>query len=204
MWLTAKLVVDLLANYQQRKRAVCSRCKTVMYFPGNKKANHKKGYCADGARSTDPNKKKGQITSGEGSTGDIPTMGDYNGGNSGNDEANDAGKTATAEDLDVLAPWPQPPGIFITGNMFNPAKFLFAVRDLYEKVADHRAHNNSDIPYEYTLEDQAFSQMLSARTKVIDEHSYFRLFDLTFTSGSTYKTMVVEHEGRHYLRMDCL
>lgn len=181
-----------------------------MYFPGNKKANHKKGYCADGARSTEPKNKKGQPT-GEDSAGHISAMGDrdstvanYNAGSNEVDNNSSGNCTTVAQDSDVLAPWPQPPGIFITGNMFDPAKFLFAVRDLYEKVADHRAHNNSDIPCDYTLEDQAFSQMLSARTKIIDEHSYFWLFDLTFASGNAYESMVVEHEGRRYLRMDCL
>lgn len=177
-----------------------------MYFPGNKKANHKKGYCADGARSTEPKKKKDQPI-GEDNAGHTSAMGNRDStivGNFDTDNNSSGGCTTVAQDSDVLAPWPQPPGIFITGNMFDPAKFLFAVRDLYEKVADHRAHNNSDIPCDYTLEDQAFSQMLGARTKIIDKHSFFHLFDLTFTSGNAYESMVVEHEGRRYLRMDCL
>jgi len=42
-------------DVKSRKTATCSRCHTVMYPDGSE--NHKKGYCADGARQA---KRKGE------------------------------------------------------------------------------------------------------------------------------------------------
>ena len=148
-----------------------------MYPPGNKSANHRKGYCADGAPA---------VYKGPGLPG---------------------GQEAPANLF--LPEWPQPQGIFKTGSAFDPPKFLLAVRDLYEKIADHEARDlNPAIPYEYTLEDMAFSKMLRSRTEIIDEHTYFRLYDLTLSSGSAYESLVLNmvfdgHPGR-YLCIDCL
>lgn len=143
-----------------------------MYPPGNKNANHRKGYCADGA----PSVYKGPVP------------------------------TADGQEIhpnSLLPEWPQPQGIFKAGNTFDPTRFLLAVRDLYEKVADHEIHNPG-IAFEYSLEDQAFSRMLQARAIPEDGHTYFWLYDLTFTTGSAHESLVAEIDGKRCLRMDCL
>lgn len=142
-----------------------------MYPPGNKNANHRKGYCADGAPSV------------------------YKG--TGLPDGQDAPPNL------LLPEWPQPQGIFKTGSAFDPPNFLLAVRDLYEKIADHEVHNPG-IPFEYNLEDQAFSRMLQARAITSDDHTYFWLYDLPFTTGSAHESLIADIQGKRCLRMDCL
>lgn len=60
-----------------------------------------------------------------------------------------------------LPGWPQPQGIFSTGKFFDPMKFLFTVRDLYEKVMDHMTRNPGT-EADYLLKDEAFARMLVA------------------------------------------
>ncbi len=82
---------------------------------------------------------------------------------------------------------------------------------LYEKIADHEARElDPAIPYkiEYMLEDIAFSHMLRSRTETINEHTFFRLYDLNLSSGSAFDSLISDfvvqgHPGR-YLRIDCL
>lgn len=103
---------------------------------------------------------------------------------------------------DSLPEWPQPQDIFKGGKHFDPCKFLFKVRDLYEKVVEQTA-KSPDAAVDYTLEDQAFSQMLASRTIFVDGHAFFHLYDLEFIGGSC-ESLVSEIEGRRYLRIDCL
>lgn len=194
-----------------------------MYFniPGSRNANHKKGYCADGARSVEPKPLKNKN---QGNFDDTVNHNNHNscapGGNNtdtGDDlnAGSGSGNSTQAEEDSIrfndLSPpqWPQPQGIFGMGIAFDPETFLRTVRDLFEKIADHEARNlDSTIPYEYTLEDIAFSHMLRSRTEIIDGHTFFRLYDLTLTSGSAYEPLISDlvvkgHPGR-YLRIDCL
>lgn len=182
--------------------------------PGSKNSNHKKGYCADGARSIEPKKGKGQADSNSTLDDSNNAHATVNAGGGDDDSIAGSGNGTRNEDTvrfnDILPPqWPQPQGIFKLGNAFDPENFLRTVRDLFEKIADHEAHNsNPAIPYEYTLEDIAFSHMLRSRTEIIDGHTFFRLYDLTLSSGSAYEPLIFDmvvdgHSGR-YLRIDCL
>ena len=102
------------------------------------------------------------------------------------------------ESADISLPdWPQPHGIFVNGTEFHALTFLSKVRELYDKVVDCAAGDS-----DYSMEDEAFSRMLSSRTIFSDNHVLFRLFDLD-TIGSS-ASLIEELEGLCYLRMDCL
>jgi hypothetical protein len=104
-----------------------------------------------------------------------------------------------AEPTDLTLPeWPQPHGIFTNGSHFHPLIFLATVRELYDKVID-RAISVQD----YSMEDEAFSRMLSSRVKIENGQALFLLFDLENAVG-TPPSLFVEIEDRKYLRVDCL
>ena len=103
------------------------------------------------------------------------------------------------ESADVSLPaWPQPHGIFTNGSHFDPLRFLSTVRELYDKVV---AGSVSDP--DYSMEDEAFSQMLSSRIAMHNGCALFRLFDLE-NALETPAQLFVEVEGVKYLRVDCL
>ena len=103
------------------------------------------------------------------------------------------------ESTDVSLPeWPQPHGIFTNGSHFDPLRFLLMVRELYDKVV---AGSVSDL--DYSMEDEAFSQMLSSRIVMRNSCVLFRLFDLE-NAPETPALLFVEVEGVKYLRVDCL
>ncbi|KAF8158825.1 hypothetical protein BJ912DRAFT_866428 [Pholiota molesta] len=111
----------------------------------------------------------------------------------------------------ALPPWPQPLDIFTDGKHFNPQQFLLKVRDLYEKVMEQEdrrvatGSTDSRCIGNYTLEEQAFSSMLSARSKSVDGHTYFRLYpNLTFNSQISFESLISTIHGHHYLQIDCL
>lgn len=116
-------------------------------------------------------------------------------------------KANLAEHIPQPPDWPQPQGIFSIGKLFNPTAFLCDVRDLYEKIADHAAHNPAT-PFETSLEEQAFLSMVKGRKTVINgDCTYFALYEnLQFTSASGCESLVRELEGYpgRFLRMDCL
>lgn len=109
--------------------------------------------------------------------------------------------------IPVPPDWPQPQDIFSTGKLFNPTSFLRTVRDLYEKIADHAARN-PETPFETSLEEQAFLNMVSARKAVVENGcTFFRLYEnLECTPDSGCESLVSELEGHsgRYLRIDCL
>jgi hypothetical protein len=100
---------------------------------------------------------------------------------------------------EVLPPWPQPLGIFMTGNQFNPFKFLLAIHELYEKVSRSVEGTEQDS----TMEDEAFAHMLTQRTRVVEGTILFELYDLTFVENIS-NSLIVEDEGKRYLQIDCL
>lgn len=114
-----------------------------------------------------------------------------------------------APDLGIPTPpdWPQPQDIFSMGKLFNPTTFLCTVRDLYEKIADHTTRN-PDIPFETSLEEQAFLKMVNTRKAVVkNDCTFFQLYEnLQFIPGSGCESLVSELEGHsgRYLRIDCL
>ncbi|KAF8054908.1 hypothetical protein FPV67DRAFT_1681291 [Lyophyllum atratum] len=98
-----------------------------------------------------------------------------------------------------IPPWPQPSGIFAKGTHFDAVAFLTAIRELHEKIAGQPAGSG-----DYSMEDQAFSQMLLSRVKELPgKRAGFILSDLTFTY-ETPENLVVEEDGIKYLRIDCL
>lgn len=107
-------------------------------------------------------------------------------------------KPKTESTDSTLPEWPQPHGIFTNGSHFHPLVFLATVRELYDKVID-RAISDQD----YSMEDEAFSRMLSARVKIENGQALFLLFDLENAVG-TPPSLFVEIENRQYLRIDCL
>ena len=98
----------------------------------------------------------------------------------------------------ALPEWPQPHGIFTNGSHFHPLIFLATVRELYDKVID-RAISDQD----YSMEDEAFSRMLSSRVRIENGQALFLLFDLENAVG-TPPSLFVNVEDRQYLRVDCL
>ncbi|KAF8969037.1 hypothetical protein BDZ97DRAFT_1654345, partial [Flammula alnicola] len=102
---------------------------------------------------------------------------------------------------DSLPEWPQPQGIFSAGRFFDPSKFLFTVRDLYEKVMDHTQSPGATA--DYMLQDEAFSCMLQSRTTFVDGHAFFLLYDLESVRSSC-ESLISELDGRRYIRIDCL
>ncbi|RDB21084.1 hypothetical protein Hypma_011838 [Hypsizygus marmoreus] len=99
---------------------------------------------------------------------------------------------------EVLPAWPQPPGIFITGTHFDALAFLAAIHDTYEKVVGQASKD-------YSMEEQAFSQLLFQRIKPQPDNGpvYFELFDLILTR-ETPESLVHEMDGKKYIRVDCL
>ena len=77
--------------------------------------------------------------------------------------------------------------------------FLATVWELYDKVID-RAISDQD----YSMEDEAFSRMLSSRVKIENGQALFLLFDLENAVVGTPPSLFVEIEDRQYLRVDCL
>jgi hypothetical protein len=100
---------------------------------------------------------------------------------------------------EVLPLWPQPLGIFATGNQFSLIKFLMAIRELYEKVSGSIEGTKLDS----SLEDEAFAQLLTHCTRVVDGIILFELYDLIFVENIA-DSLIVEDEGKRYLRIDCL
>ena len=79
---------------------------------------------------------------------------------------------------------------------FSPTHiFLATVRELYDKVID-RAISDQD----YSMEDEAFSRMLSSRLKIDYGQTLFLLFDLENAVG-TPPSLFVKIEDRQYLRV---
>ena len=69
---------------------------------------------------------------------------------------------AKAESNDGALPeWPQPSGIFMNGTHFHPITFLSKTHQLYDKVVEGTI---SEI--EYSMEDEAFSCLLSSRIHI--------------------------------------
>jgi len=104
-----------------------------------------------------------------------------------------------AESTDPTLPeWPQPYGIFTNGSHFHPLIFLATVRELYDKVIDCAISDQ-----DYSMEDEAFSRMLSSRVRIENGQALFLLFDLENGVG-TPPSLFVDVEGHRYLRVDCL
>jgi hypothetical protein len=99
---------------------------------------------------------------------------------------------------DSLPEWPQPHGVFTNGTHFHPLVFLATVRELYDKVIDCAISDQ-----DYSMEDEAFSRMLSLRVKIENGQALFLLFDLENAVG-TPPSLFVDIEDRKYLRVDCL
>ncbi|KAF8176924.1 hypothetical protein BJ912DRAFT_930520 [Pholiota molesta] len=167
-------------SQKKRKPAVCKRCKVIMYLKdGKPEDNHKRGVCADGVASVPK-------------PCEIPEWAKY------------------GDHADFIHPaWPQPEDLFSKGKYFHAAKFLFAVRNLYEKVLE-TTERSSGAPDQagadyLSVEDRAFARMLKARTRLMDGHAYFLLYDLELIGGS-YESLLSdsETEGLRYLRIDCL
>jgi hypothetical protein len=164
-----------------------------------KVSSHKRGYCADGVAQRAQLKKVPAKKASAHST-HTPEPEDTLGA----DGLVASPEVCTAEPKDSPPQWPQPQGIFIAGIQFNPEKFLFTVRDIYERVVDGAM--NGTTAAALSLEDQAFLNMLESRIDIDEEnsHTYFRLYDLEFTQKGSYTSLVSEREGRRYLRIDCL
>ena len=76
--------------------------------------------------------------------------------------------------------------------------FLSAIRSLYEKITTPEA--------DFTMEDEAFSDLLAQRLKVQDDGSVrFSLYDLEISS-ETPQCLINEEEGSglKYLHVHCL
>ncbi|THH19481.1 hypothetical protein EW146_g1687 [Bondarzewia mesenterica] len=101
---------------------------------------------------------------------------------------------------DELPDWPQPLGIFTKGSHFHPIAFLMTIREMYERVV---IVGEGGAP-EVTMEDEAFAKMLTRRTVITaDGRVLFRLYD-SLTLSPPMPDLVVEHEGKQCLRVDCL
>jgi hypothetical protein len=104
-----------------------------------------------------------------------------------------------------LPQWPQPDGIFSGGTNFNPAAFLSAVREIYEKVVMGTGGEDG-ISMEYV----AFAEMLTKRTSIRTDGSVVFLLYPEFamdscTEESTEEWIVKSESGNEtYLRMDSL
>ncbi|EGO25016.1 hypothetical protein SERLADRAFT_438621 [Serpula lacrymans var. lacrymans S7.9] len=101
---------------------------------------------------------------------------------------------------DELPPWPQPQGIFVNGTHFHPRVFLSTIREIYEKVIIEGG-NGADLEMEY----QAFAAMLVKRMTppIPNSPVLFRLYE-SLTLSPPMPDLVKEHEGKKYLRVDCL
>ncbi|THH15644.1 hypothetical protein EW146_g4880 [Bondarzewia mesenterica] len=100
---------------------------------------------------------------------------------------------------DELPDWPQPLGIFTGGSHFHPTAFLLTVREMYERIVI-AGDNGKDV----TMEDEAFTKLLMRRTVVSPEGTVlFRLYD-SLTMSPPIPELIVEHEGKRCLRVDCL
>ena len=98
-----------------------------------------------------------------------------------------------------VIPWPQPEGIFTTGNRFHPIPFLQSIRNLYQRLVEENIpHSDLD------LEFQAFL-MLCTRSIITDIHGNI-LFKIpsTMVVDPFGANFVTEFEGYNYLRLDCL
>ncbi|KAL6307929.1 hypothetical protein BKA93DRAFT_726473, partial [Sparassis latifolia] len=97
--------------------------------------------------------------------------------------------------------WPQPRGIFSNGTTFHPGKFLAVIRELYDCMVV-KGSTGGDRAMEYN----AFTALLLKRTIISNDSAVlFKLFSsLTMASASTYAGLIVEHDGRKYLRIDFL
>ncbi|KAF9475045.1 hypothetical protein BDN70DRAFT_814702 [Pholiota conissans] len=169
-------LVTKVEDHTSRSPAICKRCKTIKYTT-NKSTNHRKNCCADGVAVT----LKPEPTPADDQTVVLPH---------------------------ALPVWPQPQGIFSDGKYFNPEQFLLTVRDLYERVVEQRttsAATGSPSAVDFRLEDHAFSQMFTSRTRTVDGHTYFRLYhDLELNGTITSESLISTIEGHRYLRIDCL
>ena len=108
---------------------------------------------------------------------------------------------AKAESNDGALPeWPQPSGIFTNGTHFHPIAFLSKIRQLYDKVVEGTISET-----EYSMEDEAFSRLLSSRIHSWEGKSFFRTYDLEVAlDESVPADLLVEIDGVKSLRVDCL
>ena len=96
-------------------------------------------------------------------------------------------------------PYPQPPGIFTKAEHFHHLPFLFAVRELHRRVSDERlTMDNLDLDY------FAFSKLLGSRLIKNGEDYLFQLWTSLKIDEQAVSGLLVEHNGRRYLRIDCL
>ncbi len=104
---------------------------------------------------------------------------------------------------DPSPPWPQPDGIFSAGTHFHPLVFLQTFRLLFEKLAIENA-DGADLDAELL----AFAEMVHKRTITVDvdgggQNVLFRLYD-HLTMSPHFPQIVATHEGKQYLRIDCI
>ena len=97
-----------------------------------------------------------------------------------------------------VIPWPQPEGIFTTGNRFHPIPFLQAVRNLYQRLVEERLPCT-----ELEIELQAFVTLYARQSVMDDEGNHlFRLPNINIDpSGNSF---IVEYRDAKHLRVDCL
>src|ERR1700678_2827976 len=109
-------------------------------------------------------------------------------------------KPKTESNDGALPEWPQPSGIFTNGTNFHPITFLSKIRQIYDKVVEGTI---SEI--ECSMEDEAFSRLLSSRISVWEGNSFFRTYNLEVAlDESVPSDLLVEIDGVKFLHVDCL
>ncbi|KAJ6463118.1 hypothetical protein C8R47DRAFT_992805 [Mycena vitilis] len=114
----------------------------------------------------------------------------------------DGFKPAIKAKADTLPIWPLPSGIFTSGRDFHPLVFLAHVREIYEALITHKMKRE-----DFTMEQEAFFQLLSSRTVVDTSGAVtFKLFkDFAVPTESTVPdNMYVESAGVRYLYIESL
>ena len=108
---------------------------------------------------------------------------------------------AKAESNDGALPeWSQPSGIFTNGTHFHPITFLSKICQLYDKVVEGTISET-----EYSMEDEAFSRLLSSHIHIWEGKSFFHTYDLEVAlDESVPSDLLVEIDGVKSLQVDCL
>jgi hypothetical protein len=100
---------------------------------------------------------------------------------------------------DTTPDWPQPPGIFERGVIFNPIPFLKTIHDMYERIVIEGTDGDG-----LAMEYHAFAKLLQDRTTVAANGTIlFKLFDLSLPFDAPTE-LIIEQNGTRYLRIDCL
>ncbi|KAA1480032.1 hypothetical protein DENSPDRAFT_905230, partial [Dentipellis sp. KUC8613] len=113
------------------------------------------------------------------------------------------GVAQKGKDGEMLPSYPQPQGIFSSGNSFHAMPFLDMVREVYQRCVIEKNENVGGRAMEY----MAFISMLGARSSVRPDGSLlFKLFSTMplANRNGLVASLIVQVDGSDHLRIDAL